>query len=550
MIEELRSAANELHTAWDNYYHVYSALKSHRLPESIPHTLIPELTRQLGAELAFISSYELKVQELKAVIAHTRNDSINCSHLSTSTPINTLFPEILTRIFHLARSQPCNLHRLSDLDKNYVPRYPDYLAQVCVLWRNVAISARSLWCHIDISSYKPYHRWFIARAETHVGRAGELPIDLHMVDHEYSGSRWRNENYSDMHAFLGRIFARVETLAVVTTRSRGFRGFHRRSIRELFSNQPPMLKKLVLRSESDLHNAYIYADPLSRPESNQEFEGLPLNLKIAQIEDSFAPISVLHLRGIFPLWSSKAYCGLVDLRLLSTDEISRIEDVNLITILESSPALQILHFGLDVYGLTGLTSDTQQIQVHLLDLQVIKIFPFKSSANNPQVLRLLAPGTKPLRLSLEGHFIPDEIFIAELEEFFQRSRVARFYTRELFLPMNILVLHATHLERVVLDSFDDIRHDEFPPAWIQLERSILSPRLKSLHITRSQLREDQFRVLVDSCPTDIVFHSCCIRWGNELVSAGELSLVFPNVRTIEHVLYPLEDPTGDWDILD
>ncbi|KAH7332635.1 hypothetical protein B0J17DRAFT_632269 [Rhizoctonia solani] len=168
-----------------------------------------------------------------------------------------------------------------------------------------------------------------------------------------------------------------------------------------------------------------------------------------QLGRAFSTGNILHARGIFPSWSGTAYHGLVDLRLRSTPCWSHIEEAELISILKSIPRLRILHFGLEVWN---PVPDAEQLQV---------VKPFSSNNNgvhSNSVLPLLAPGPKPLRLSLGGAFKLDDALNAELDGFFVRSRVTNFYAKESIPPLNLILRHSNHLECVILDKFDYQSH--------------------------------------------------------------------------------------------
>ncbi|KAH7332617.1 hypothetical protein B0J17DRAFT_678310, partial [Rhizoctonia solani] len=71
----------------------------------------------------------------KIAISHTRN-------LSTGTlPINALPAETLAHIFYLVLQEPCRFHQSSKDGNNTTifPRFPNYLAQVCPLWRQIIL---------------------------------------------------------------------------------------------------------------------------------------------------------------------------------------------------------------------------------------------------------------------------------------------------------------------------------------------------------------------------------------------------------------------------
>ncbi|KEP50428.1 F-box-like domain protein [Rhizoctonia solani 123E] len=176
MTDELKLASDQLCVAWNNYQRVCSNLENHLSQRPFGASSFPsEVCRLLDTEVDLVSSYEPRIQEIKIAVRRARNYS------SGIAPINTLPPEILTRIFQLVLAPPCNLHLLSDDDDEHYPRYPDYLTHVCSQWRRIAISSRSLWCHIDLSCHEIYSVGLAARARAHVARSGELPLELHIL---------------------------------------------------------------------------------------------------------------------------------------------------------------------------------------------------------------------------------------------------------------------------------------------------------------------------------------------------------------------------------
>ncbi|KAH7332605.1 hypothetical protein B0J17DRAFT_632245 [Rhizoctonia solani] len=385
MVEPLKSAGDQLRAAWDNYYHVYLALQS-SYRKTTPHVCKnrPEFASQLETELAFISSYEPKIQDIKVIINRARNYSTGLA------PINSLPPEILAHIFHMVLPQPCNLHLLPDNNNENFPRYPDYLTQVCSLWRKTAIAFRSLWSHIDLSSYEPsYTR-----------------------DSILDGT---GPNHKDLYKLVSRISSRTGTLVFVVTAN--WKSFHRTLFNQVLFDRSPAVTKLVMRSDHNHFNTFICPSKFNPGNLDQNSARFRLDISGRYVERGFAPLKVLHLRGIFPVWSSTAYHGLVDLRLLSTAEWSYIREAQLITILKSSPKLRILHFGLDIRS--SAAGVTEEAEVNLQDLQVIRIFTTSPSypgkhLHPSTLLRLLAPGSKPLRLCFNGHYKPEDGSVIEL----------------------------------------------------------------------------------------------------------------------------------------
>ncbi|KAH7335639.1 hypothetical protein B0J17DRAFT_667197 [Rhizoctonia solani] len=469
------------------------------------------------------------------------------------TQVNSLPPEILIRIFHIVVAEPCELGLLLSDNNQHCPRHPDYLAQVCTLWRRIAISSRSLWYHIDLSPNKPHAGDLVTRADTYLVRAGDLPIELHIAVKD----TWHFE-YDELYRLIS--LASGRTVSLELNLEGPFRVFHH-DIFGLLFRQRPALTKLVLRSNSDYCNNFLVPNSFDTTMTEEDLWPLELDSTEEDIERSFTLITVLYLRGIFPLWSSAAYRGLVDLRLLSTGTWSHIREAELIAILSSSPGLKILHFGLEIRDATPPIRRVNPVK--LQDLQVVKIFPdidimTRTTLCPGSLLQLLAPGTKPLRLSFEGFYIHDAPTLNELERFLTRSRVTRLYTQAVLPPLNLLLRHSNNMEQVVLDYFESSFHTQLGSnfIWLPEDEAAYLPRLKSLHVTRSALFDSELHELLKCCPDGIVLNSCNIYRridvGYPATTLGAVEMIenFPTVRIIDHTPYPEAASTAEWDILD
>jgi hypothetical protein len=97
-----------------------------------------------------------------------------------------------------------------------------------------------------------------------------------------------------------------------------------------------------------------------------------LNLPYQDLEDLLLPITVLHLRQMYPHWTSQAYHGLVELHLCSVMlPAARITKSQLVTILKSSPGLRVFHFNLDL--IKDSLVDAPIVPVRLDDLEVLNL---------------------------------------------------------------------------------------------------------------------------------------------------------------------------------
>ncbi|KDN36601.1 hypothetical protein RSAG8_10704, partial [Rhizoctonia solani AG-8 WAC10335] len=144
----------------------------------------------------------------------------------------------------------------------------------------------------------------------------------------------------------------------------------------------------------------IFLDVASgRPEyANRKCEVLTMG----NLDPALASVTVLRVKGIYPIWTSKAYHGLVELRLIHSASLLyhsniSISENHLRGILAASPALRILEFSVEIVEM--LPDDASSVPVPLNLLALINIAEM-SLAQIGIFWRLLAPGSKPLRLAI------------------------------------------------------------------------------------------------------------------------------------------------------
>lgn len=113
---------------------------------------------------------------------------------------------------------------------------------------------------------------------------------------------------------------------------------------------PGVLTQLTIQMPYDQFRSESRHGFIESRENTSESGSLWIDIPPEKLEALWLPIQVLHLRGIYPHWSSKAYYGLVELRLLDTnaEPILTITEAHLLGILESSPQLRILHFSMEL----------------------------------------------------------------------------------------------------------------------------------------------------------------------------------------------------------
>ena len=104
-------------------------------------------------------------------------------HQAVLSPMRRLPPELLGDIFNLC---------LNDLWNNrfFDPREaPLLLSQVCIGWREAALSNAKLWSTISLYLENPISESEVALVKTWLGRAGRHPLSIRIVD------RWLRETH-------------------------------------------------------------------------------------------------------------------------------------------------------------------------------------------------------------------------------------------------------------------------------------------------------------------------------------------------------------------
>lgn len=559
-MEELENAAKLLRTALDHYLGVCLKIHSLVANKDTPHNIREKYLYQIDTEMDHFPSYKQKLGQAGATVCRVRN------RLSRLTPVTSLPPEILTRIFHFVAS-PCDMLRFSDDEYSHLeipgtpnevsdaddstewprskslqlknfPTHLDRITHVCASWRRTAVGTPSLWTHIDFIPNPSLYRKLLGRAETYAARAVQLPLELHIAD---DNPLTYDKNH--LSKFLSSILHRVKSLDMVMTHF--WRNFHGLVFNELFPHLAPgstALTKLTVR--------YTPTDGW-----NHDFIDW-----FRDANEGLFRLTTIHFRGILPLCRSMVYHNLVDLRLISPRYTDWINISELQSILAASPGLHIFHFALGIIEQGGEPT----IPVRLDDLQVLVI-----STNGegdpllPQlgpILRLLEPGSKPLRVSISHNFSTwsietndyefDTFGQDELVKFFQRSNVVKFCVKDKCPPLNQLLCHTSNFEDLVLDSC--------VPSWRTIapfERDDSLPFCSnSLTLHNCQPTDEQLGLLLKYYPTNLLVASNC-DWSSVALGYNgqhpiqSLLAEYLNTRLVMKE-GQLSHPTADWDLID
>ncbi|KAJ1302154.1 hypothetical protein OPQ81_000982 [Rhizoctonia solani] len=542
LLEELDKLSTTLCALLDNYINTCAKLRDHYFQERATNKL-EELLDLVANELQLVASHGVKLKQAEALMKAVRNSS------PAIVPISSLPPEILTRIFCIVlydQPEPLDASGAPLKVSLSFPKYPETLSQVCFGWRQIAIGSHSLWTRIDLVLNHPLGPSFLERAKVHVRRAGQMPLDIRMIDptlnRDYLPHGAKPYEFQ-AHDFLASSQTAMRSLSLVSYH--GFHSEHYDLIGYCIVNcAQKTLEQLVIWDvygyAGFIPNCFI--ESASNPHYLESFQ---IDLPGRSLEDIWHSTSVLRLAGLYPYWTSRAYHQLVELRLGSTrgtPSVS-ISETHIIGILKASPELRALHLHLALDG--RVPKNPPIFPVQLDELETVSL----GSLGMSSILRFIAPGEKPLQLSIFGR--PTDV----VEQFLRRSNITQFHmTCWGNDPLTNMTRLCPNLRVLVLDSRgvgrlnfpNDYEHED--------ESAVTTPiRLQSLYILgcgdvklidlqqiveRYSIKE---LTLWSTYPTIIDEHSSKSRTANEF----EISTLCPVVNYLGN---GGRNPTDDWDI--
>ncbi|KDN35825.1 hypothetical protein RSAG8_11259, partial [Rhizoctonia solani AG-8 WAC10335] len=243
----------------------------------------------MDAELATIASYDTQLREARLAIGQVRNLSLDL------VPVHSLPPELVTRIFLFALAPESHEPDWSKDPKGVgFPQSPDYLAQVCSRWRQIAFASPSLWNHLNFALDMSRYQGHLPRAHSYVARANQLPLQL------YISEPYEIKQYDPtLFEFIGSIASRILALEYHSGGTKCLAPV----LQGLLSNSTPrILTKLATNSTSGHLNTFLLTPETWTDLDEHGLDNLSVYLDMPeeQLEAILAPLTVLHLRGIFP----------------------------------------------------------------------------------------------------------------------------------------------------------------------------------------------------------------------------------------------------------
>ncbi|KAG8777395.1 hypothetical protein FRC12_000385 [Ceratobasidium sp. 428] len=422
-LREWKTASSLLATSMERYINACHGLKSvYPNPSHTSNNTSPiwDVFDDMDKELDRLESYPSKLRQARVEVSLVRNQSPRLA------PIMILPRELLEHIFELVllaeHWEFCILddsHLDAPVDWAFEPhKYPDTLSCVCTYWHQVVTNTPSLWARIDLVVSGRHMAKNYARASRLVKRSASLPLFVRM----HSPGLPSSNDIQQLTSWLTPIANRIYSLDM--SEGRPCKDMLTSVLRCWFEHGTPgTVKELSLVRRGGYnpsHDHGFIVGPTSAPIPNSWSFDI---ISPQRFEAFFRPIEILRLDGLFPLWHSQAYHGLVHLKLWT----GRIKEAELINLLSQNPQLRTLAFNLDV--LNTQPRDNPVTPIRLPQLEILSLYE-TADTELWSLLRLITPGSGPIRLSLRIDSITATNNFTQTEEiraFIQRSNITAIY---------------------------------------------------------------------------------------------------------------------------
>ncbi|EUC56322.1 F-box-like domain protein, putative [Rhizoctonia solani AG-3 Rhs1AP] len=520
MLERLDTASRTLEAALEEYSQTCQTIHDLYVDKHPINTIPHDLATHLAEHLHRIQSLREKLQSTENSVRHSMNTS------SSLVPIHAFPLEILVRIFKLVQGGNCIGYCLGRPPKSSA------LMSTCSHWRQVMINSPTLWTHIDLPiQFGDSMSSQISHAEVYAKRAAQMPLHVHIVERIEGSPKEHSTASASLVPFITSIAPRVQSFTLELRVPLA----HRRVLRELFNNcTPGILTTLAanLRIDQTFH-----LDTKATPKT--QMKTLLMDIPKERLEKVYSGMKILRLSHLYPHWTSSAYQGLVELRLQGVLP-GEFTESQLVGALRQSPGLRILEC--PTRPASALNKDVQIEPIPLIDLEVVNL-GYNTGLVIEEIVRWLAPGSKPLRLLImdTGSVGPS------LAAFFARSNVTHVCALEYNLGNALhLANYLPCLQSIVLAFWPTASRKSRE----QSEYGVLDKATSALetiyifdhHFTGLKALQDV--VSLESLRR-VIFYRCNI-WDMEEFLSGLPTL---NPRVSFQVIPDDEpDPVGTWEV--
>ncbi|KAF8753469.1 F-box-like [Rhizoctonia solani] len=544
MIDELNLASFLLDSALDRYLKACSNVRDYYLKCESFSAVPSVLSQRVASEASIVSGLGHKLQAARATINWTRNCS---NHL---VPVNALPPELLSNIFQYALGPDNigNMHRHPRLNRANNTRNTissEVLSHVCTYWRKVALSSPHLWTRIDLSPCRAVSASLLPRSESFAVRAGGMPLDIYITD---PIGDWPSS--ASLDHFVKAVAPHIRSLDLriyQTIRTDTYRNTLSACLTYCV---PGTFTTLTTTREPDsLASTFVFFD---MPDSDMPEHGVGFYQQMYTVASEAVLLSIkkMCLHAFYPFWTSKAYYGLVELRLTPRTSAVSISEFHLRGILQASPDLRVLEFALEIVHSVpeGSLAPIRLNYLEVLNLRLMKhIFV-------PAFLGMIAPGSCPLQLSLSS--APNED-IPRLP--LQTSSAIYVF----FAHTNVALLHANDFDKDELVgilklcpglqtlSWDGYNASSEPES----DELISHSKLQNLYMVQCEVELDVFPRWIDlPALENLIFYRCAFYQDGESEDRIDERDVNINLRGVEPAIsfigFNMPSPIEEWELFD
>ncbi|KAJ1308042.1 hypothetical protein OPQ81_002109 [Rhizoctonia solani] len=469
------------------------------------------------SEFAGASDYEAKLHRAMAFMCRVRNQS------PSFVPISLLPPEIMSRILWFVERccLPKSRFTRQKAQADRHPVHPEAALEVCYRWRQITLTSRNLWSHIDLDlTFMSQEKLFL-RALAFAAKSKQAPIDLHMrINSHYL-------DYQRLANFFHTIATRIRSFELECGRTSYLLDETQSLLANLFSCVAPgALRRLHIDAQSLEEPGFLVADSSNLLVRNGLISH-PIPITEPVFEGTLSSLTSIQLDGIYPYWTSRAYAGLVELDLEFSQNCSvdiNITEFELADLLRSSPGLQTLRFGLMITKETDFSSLAPD-PVKLDELRLIQLtgrYPDVQEA----VLRMIYPGQLPLQMAIEvtEHFSLLSSYWVEFINFISRSKITQLQIQgavpfkvflessEIFplLPqLQVLTLYGIVLGQAYEEILGDYDATSFLALLHNYNRGLCYQNLRVLRLVKCRIYWSDFRHMSGMHPTQLFILDRC-----------------------------------------
>jgi hypothetical protein len=306
---------------------------------------------------------------------------------------------------------------------------------------------------------------------------------------------------------------------------------------------------ITTREPDSLASTYVFFD-IPNSETPEHGVGIYQQMHTTANETVLLSIKKMYLHAFYPFWTSKAYHGLIELRLTPRTSIVSISEYHFRGILQASPGLRILEFALEIVNALpeGSVPPIRLDYLEVLNIRLMKhIFV-------PTLFGAIVPGSHPLQLSLSS--APNEgdprlplHTSSAIYNFFTRANVVVLHTNDFDKDEIVGILQlCPHLRTFSWEGYNASSEPES-------DELISHQRLQSLYMIQCEVELDVFPRWINLPALEsLVFYRCAFYQDGESedrIDERNVHLRLPGINpTMTFIEFNMPNPIEDWELFD